>query len=439
MKIIFLFIALLLVSCGANRTMVTETSDSIKSVENSTIIKSTELEIETQLINNENGEALGENDNIINDTIVDKYANYSKEVQAIIEKYNGQDTYKVLFDGNKFKNYEELKKEAQKLADEGLYIVGFNTHGMKVEDLIKGYDGFYKNSYSGKSLTEEEMVNDIKNGNIQIMTWDEAVEWGLNYYKKYGESQSVKVGDLEYSVKPFAYGVDNQTYDKKYNEYASPITNASHLYNANYQHEVYTQRQEYLNQYVLRNETAGSPAKFINALGGREYFRDEVSGNVYTKDGQQANFDGYFGGNWCKSRGVDPKDYQDVEMIVFKKNNPDVKFGDLPFTYTKYKTYHQGGEPRWIEKDINAWVYNVWGVKEYPQVYKSFDDYLDLCGGSKINGDVVAFQTYSIDKQTNRMYNWYYNYVLEDGRCGAYELSVRGYYLTDNVETNPYK
>lgn len=163
-------------------------------------------------------------------------------------------------------------------------------------------------------------------------------------------------------------------------------------------------------------------------MGGREYFRDEVSGNVYTKDGQQANFDAYYGIDWCKSRSVDLKDYQDVELIVFKKNNPDVKCADIGYAYanTKYKAFDLGGLPKWIERDKNVYVYNAYGKKMYPDVYKSFDRYLQYCGGEKVNGEVVAFSSWQDSKQVDRQYNWYYNGVLQEGEGSEYELSVRG-------------
>lgn len=438
MKIIFLFIALLLVSCGTNQTMIIETSDSIKTVENLTIIESTELEIETQLINNENGEALGEKDNIINDTIVDKYANYSKEVQAIIEKYEGKDVFRDLIGSDgRIKNYDQMKKEAELLADNDLYIVGFNTWGMPITDLIKGFKDYNKGNDASKTWTEEEILKDVNNGTIQIMTWDEATEWGLNFYNKYGDRQEAEIKGIgEAVIIPQAFGVNNQVYDKRYNDYPSPITNASHLYNANYQHEVYTQRQEYLNQYVLRNETAGSPAKYINALGGREYFRDEVSGNVYTKDGERYEYGKWV--EWCKSKGIDANDYIEVEKLVFKKNNPDVKCGDIGYAYanTKYKVYHDGvnGDPRWIDRDKNSYAYSMLGNKLYPVLYKSFDKYLQYCGGTKIYGEVVAFQGWN-PRGAGVVSSWYYDRTIENG--SDYEKEVADDYLIDRAKENP--
>ena len=45
----------------------------------------------------------------------------------------------------------------------------------------------------------------------------------------------------------------------------------------------------------------------------------------------------------------------------------------------------------------------------------------------------------SITPQNDNGYNWDYNGVVAEGRGNAYELSCRGDYLVDSVDTNPFE
>ena len=422
MKLLAMFMIISLTACNSTqRTMVETTTVNEKEVE---------IDVGTEVETKEEAETEIQTEI----STYDKWANYSAEVREIIEKYEGKDVYRDLIGSDgRIKNYDQMKKEAELLADNDLYIVGFNTWGMPMTDLIKGFKDYNHGNDASKTWTEEEMLRDVNNGTIQIMTWDEATEWGLNFYKKYGDRQEAEIKGIgEAVIIPQAFGVNSQVYDKQYNDYPSPITNASHLYTANYQHEVYTQRQEYLNQYILRNETAGSPAKYINALGGRVYFRDEVSGNVYTADGQSWGSNDRNGYNWCKNRGVEFKDYRDVELLVFKKNNPDTILGDLPFSYsyTKYKAFHSGnGEPRWVERDPSAIVYDIYGYKLSPILYKSIEKYSQYCGGT-----LVAFNGYVQYVQGGTTVStFYYDRIMEGVSPEDVIISI-----TDMVKENPY-
>lgn len=332
------------------------------------------------------------------DTLADKWANYSDGVKKIIEKYDGKNVYEM---------YKSISKEEKKaLAEAGLYLVGLNTYG-KEEYLSKDVNG--------------------AGGNFQIMTYEEAERYALDFYNKNGgELQSVKLENGNEGVlMPISYNAGEF-------EDLDPCINASHLYTDTKRKEAYDSRQEFLLKFVLRNETAGSPAKYINALGGRQYFRDEVSGNIYTRDGAEWGASDRNGYNWCKNKGIEFNDYRDIEMIVFKKNNPDCKFGDLPMAYanTKYKTFHSGnGEPRWVERDVHAVVYDTYGYKLSPVLYKSIDKYLSKCGGIKINGEVIAFNgCYKAYDSNNKLGMFYYERALEGSEVESF--------LTDNVKEN---
>ena len=333
------------------------------------------------------------------DTLKDK--NYSEEVKKIVEKYDGKSVYEM---------YKSISKEEKKaLAEAGLYLVGLNTYG-KEEYLSKDVNG--------------------AGGKFQIMTYEEAERYALDFYNKNGgELQSVKLENGNEGVlMPISYNAGEF-------EDLDPCINASHLYTDTQRKEAYDNRQEFLLKFVLRNETAGSPAKFINALGGRQYFRDEVSGNIYTRDGAEWGASDRNGYNWCKNKGIEFNDYRDIEMIVFKKNNPDCKFGDLPMAYanTKYKVFHSGnGEPRWVERDVHAVVYDTYGYKLSPRLYKSIDKYLDKCGGVKINGEVVAFNgRYIPYRADNKVDTFYYDRAIEGGVEGEVVS-----FLIDSVKEN---
>ena len=158
------------------------------------------------------------------------------------------------------------------------------------------------------------------------------------------------------------------------------------------------------------------------------------------------------------------KDYLDVEELVFKKNNPDIYFepkdtitytgaGDyLSYKNKKYKHYN-GAFPYWVERDWKTFTYDAYGRKQYPDVNKSFESVISLCGNIHMYGDVVAFQGWKSESMEDKIsrgsyapendaYRFYYTRIVEElGNNPTYEQIVNNrlnYLLTDRVKENPY-
>ena len=437
-KISILLLVLSLTACGTTQVAELSTTAVESKIETTTVAETTTI-VETSEEIKETVETTAEKT-----TILDKWAGYSEEVKKIIEKYDGKSVYEM---------YKNISKEEKKaLAEAGLYLVGLNTYG-KEEYLSKDVNG--------------------AGGKFQIMTYEEAERYALDFYNKNGgELQSVKLENGNEGVlMPISYNAGEF-------EDLDPCINASHLYTDTKRKEVYNQEQEYLNSFVIVNEDTSSPAKYVNSLGNKQYFRDDVSGNVFTRDPEDYYKDGVWTGGkgeddpfykWCVERNIKMKDYLDVEELVFKKNNSDIYFepkdtitytgaGDyLSYKNKKYKHYN-GAFPYWVERDWKTFTYDAYGRKQYPDVNKSFESVISLCGNTYVYGDVVAFQGWSPTSMVETMnkqkeygeeyfnrydgYTFNYNAIVEDcGENPTYEQVInhsRVYLVTDRVKENPY-
>ena len=332
-----------------------------------------------------------------------KFKDYSKDVKEIIVKYEGKDTNDML------NNFWISEDERKALKNEGLYLVGFAGNRSDIDH------------------------------NLKIMTEDEYFDYVDKFREEHknelDETGQIKNGD--WAGIPSVYEVHNDSE-------TTMVEKAIDRYLINSYREEEENHIKLVETYIQLNPDSSSPAKYINMLGGGQYFRDSVSGNVFTKDG--SIYTNSFGVNeydlYPATRYADDKKarglYQAVEIEVFKRNNPDCRLVNetaARYSNTKYKVYLLPlGRPGWVDRDWkNSSAYGVFGNVVYPYVQKSFPEFKEYCQGTD-----VAFYEWRDKKCTEEAAEGKGGYYYDGWalRTPEYRLKYLRSELADNVIEN---
>lgn len=259
-------------------------------------------------------------------TAVGKWANYSQDVRAIIEKYEGKD-----YQTCRKITYDELNK----LHSVGLYMYTNNVTSTRGADNITT-----KSGGSTDFVTQSEFEKVIA--------------------KSYQETNGL--------LTDIAFGGDSEAI-----KIVTKILEGKWEASEN-------DREATARQYVKVNTDSSNPAKVINSLGNGVYV--ERFGLIVPSEENAVYFESL--------RGQDKTIYKYAEWMVFKQNNEGkitlVK-DQIPRAKYKENTFEDSGEGNvgnllWVSRTPDEERVTFWGKPQFAHVHKTFPEFYDKCGGT---------------------------------------------------------
>lgn len=352
-KISILFFILSLTACGTTQVAELSTTVAESKVETTAIIETTTV-LESSKELKETMETTVEETTEEETTSADKWSNYSEDVRAIIEKYEGKD-------------YQTSRKitndELNKLHGVGLYMYTNNVTSTRGADDITRQTGG-----STDFVTQSEFEKVIA--------------------KSYQETNGL--------LTDIAFGGDSEATKIKRNT-VTKILEGKWEAREN-------DREATARMYAKKNTDASSPAQYINSLGNGKYV---VRYGLVVPSEENADY-------YDSLRGQDKINYKYTEWMVFKQNNQNkitlVK-DQIPKAKYKENTFEDSGEGNvgnllWVSRIYNEQRVTFWGRTQYAIVSKTLPEYYDKCGGTD-----MAFFGWS-DKPNATPVDYTYNHVM---------------------------
>ena len=359
------------------------------------------------------------------DTLADKWANYSKEVRDIIEKYEGKD-----YQTSRTITQSELKT----LHNAGLYMITADTtHTVDSNSNRKDSGGHNEimtkeqlEQYIRDNTTVNSSNNNSTNNNSNIISGNNNSNIGGNNSSNNigGNNNNNNVGGNNGTITNNTAGdtTNNKTNAIKNNSIMTQVLNPPTyvIYDAdageiarNVRKKIQeglwedreAERDKIARMYAKKNTDQSNPAQYINSLGNGNYV---VKFGLVVPSEENATY-------YESLRGQDKINYWYTEWMVFKQNNQGrISFAKDSIPRTKYKenTFGDLGEGNvgmmlWVSRTPNEERVTFWGKPQYAHVHKTFPEYYDKCGGTD-----MAFMQWGAYPMAYE-YDYGYNKIVE--------------------------
>ena len=229
-KILIFFFILSLTACGTTQVAELSTTAVESKIETTTVAETTTI-VETSEEIKETVETTAEVTTVEETTIPDKWADYSAEVKAIVEKAEGKD----------FATSKKLtQEEKNKLHNAGLYMITKNTTQTRSGNEIINSGG------STEFLTKKELEDFISS--VYFFNQEKQV---LETNSSFAIWDSV-TSDIARDVKSQIQSGGWKTREEN--------------------------REQKASMYVKKNDNPNNPAQYINALGNGNYIETKIKG-----------------------------------------------------------------------------------------------------------------------------------------------------------------
>ena len=356
-KILMLFFILSLTACGTTQVAELSTTAVESKIETTTVAETTTI-VETSEEIKETVETTAEETTVEETTIPDKWADYSAEVKAIVEKAEGKD----------FATSKKLtQEEKNKLHNAGLYMITKNTTQTRSGNEIINSGG------STEFLTKKELEDFISS--VYFFNQEKQV---LETNSSFAIWDSV-TSDIARDVKSQIQSGGWKTREEN--------------------------REQKASMYVKKNDNPNNPAQYINALGNGNYI--EKCGLI-VPSAENATY-------YESLKGEEKTNYWYTEWMCFKQNNQGrISFAKDSIPRAKYKenTFGDLGEGNvgmmlWVSRTPNEERVTFWGKPQYAHVHKTFPEYYDKCGGTD-----MAFMQWG-NYPMAYAYDYTYNKIVE--------------------------
>lgn len=335
------------------------------------------------------------------DTLADKWANYSKEVRDIIEKYEGKD-----YQTSRTITQSELKT----LHNAGLYMITADTT-YTVDSNSNRKDSGGHNEIMTKEQLEQYIrdnttvnsSNNINssNNNSNISGNNNSSIGGNNNSGNNigGNNNNSNVGGNNGTITNNTAGdtTNNKNNAIRNNSIMTQALNPSTyaIYDAdageiarNVRKKIQeglwedreAERDKIARMYAKKNTDPNNPAQYINSLGNGNYV---VKCGLVVPSEENATY-------YESLRGQDKIIYWYTEWMCFKQNNQGritIVKDTVPKAKYKENTFGDLGEGNvgemlWLSRVYNEERVTFWGKPQYAVVSKTFPEYYDKCGGT---------------------------------------------------------